>query len=225
MYHTPVARASIARTRRGGHRAGRRLAHLAPDVRPLGAQPARPDQHDQRRRPAAVVGLDDAGGPSGDDAARARWDDVPRRAMRPCRGARRPRRLSYPGVSAGPGRASRQPRLRQPRRADGRGSAVPRSFPRRRWSQPRHERAAHRSRRGRCEPAGLWTPAARCVESEGRRSGRPQPLEISRTIAAAGACGSGCEIPTAPQRIVVMGIDHRKRSLHDQEILRWRART
>ena len=44
-----------------------------------------------RRRPAAGVGLDDAGGPSGDDAARARWDDVPRRAMRLCRGARRPR--------------------------------------------------------------------------------------------------------------------------------------
>ena len=154
MYHTPVARARIARTRRGRHRgdrymrvvrpllipialfsaarrrtrfravgcgrlhashagdagrpAGRRLAHVAPDVRPLGAQPARPDQHDQRRRPAAGVGLDDAGGPSGDDAARARWDDVPRRAMRLCRGARRPRRLSYLGVSAGPGRASRQ---------------------------------------------------------------------------------------------------------------------
>ena len=61
-----------------------------------------------RRRPAAGVGLDDAGGPSGDDAARARWDDVPRRAMRLCRGARRPRRLSYLGVSAGLGRASRQ---------------------------------------------------------------------------------------------------------------------
>ena len=142
MYHTPVARARIARTRRGRHRgdrymrvvrpllipialfsaarrrtrfravgcgrlhashagdagrpAGRRLAHVAPDVRPSGAQPARPDQHDQRRRPAAGVGLDDAGGPSGDDAARARWDDVPRRAMRLCRGARRPR-LHYPG--------------------------------------------------------------------------------------------------------------------------------
>ena len=82
-----------------GRPAGRRLAHVAPDVRPSGAQPARPDQHDQRRRPAAGVGLDDAGGPSGDDAARARWDDVPRRAMRLCRGARRPRRLSYLGVS------------------------------------------------------------------------------------------------------------------------------
>ena len=153
MYHTPVARASIARTRRGGHRAGRRLAHLAPDVRPLGAQPARPDQHDQRRRPAAVVGLDDAGGPSGDDAARARWDDVPRRAMRPCRGARRPRRLSYPGVSAGPGRASRQPRLRQPRRADGRGSAVPRG---RRSGRPQPLES-----RGRSLPLVPAVPAAR----------------------------------------------------------------
>ena len=83
------------------------------------------------------------------------------------------------------------------RRADERGSAVPRGFPRRIrwWSQPRHERAARHIRRGHCGPAGLWTPARRRVESEGRRSGRPQPLEISRTIAAARACGSGREIP------------------------------
>ena len=103
----------------------------------------------------------------------------------------------------------------------------PRGFPRRIrwWSQPRHERAARYIRRGHCGPAGLWTPARRRVESEGRRSGRPQPLEISRTIAAARACGSGREIPTAPQRIVVMGIDHRKRSLHEQGSLRRSART
>ena len=78
---------------------------------------------------------------------------------------------------------------------------------------------------GTVDLPGCGRPARRRVESEGRRSGRPQPLEISRTIAAARACGSGREIPTAPQRIVVMDIDHRKRSLHDQGNLRRSART
>ena len=61
------------------------------------------------------------------------------------------------------------------RRADQRGSLGPRGFPRRLRSQPRHDRAAHRIRREHCEPPGLWTPAQRCIESEGRRSGRHSP--------------------------------------------------
>ncbi len=97
MYHTPVARARIARTRRGGHRGDRYMRVVRPLLIPIALfSAARRRTRFRavgcgRRRPAAGVGLDDAGGPSGDDAARARWDDVPRRAMRFCRGARRPR--------------------------------------------------------------------------------------------------------------------------------------
>ena len=63
-------------------------------------------------------------------------------------------------------------------------------------------------------PGSVDARAASSSNPNVGEAGAHSPWKISRTIAAARACGSGREIPTAPQRIVVMGIDHRKRSLH-----------
>ena len=120
---------------------------MAADLRPLGAQPARPDRHVERRPPAARVGVDDGGGPAGDDAARARRDDVPGAAVRLRRGPRRARRLAGLGVPPGAGRPRRQPRLRQPQRRPLRRQAVHR-HPRRAPRRPR--RPDRRGRVGRC---------------------------------------------------------------------------
>ena len=134
---------------------------MAADLRPLGAQPARPDRHVERRPAAAGVGVDNGGGPAGDDAARARRHDVPRAAVRLRRGPRRARRLARLGVPARAGRPRGQPRLRQPQRRPLRRQAVhrhPRRPPRRPRRPHRRGRVGRRGRRLDHRPALLGRP-------------------------------------------------------------------
>ena len=63
------------------------------------------------------------------------------------------------------------------------------------------------SPRGAVEVPGLWTPGRRRAEFEGRRGGRPQPVGNLAGDRCRPCLRWGREIPTLPQRIIIIDTD------------------
>ena len=85
-----------------------------------------------------------------------------------------------------------------------------RSSSSRRRKPSAHERTEHHVPPGTVDLPGLWTPAHRRAESGGRRGGRPQAVGNLAGERRRPCLHTGREIPTAPQRIII--IDNRVRT-------------
>ena len=85
-----------------------------------------------------------------------------------------------------------------------------RSSSSRRRKPSAHERTEHHVPPGTVDLPGLWTPAHRRAESGGRRGGRPQAVGNLAGERRRPCLHTGREIPTAPQRIII--IDNRVRN-------------
>jgi len=79
-----------------------------------------------------------------------------------------------------------------------------------RRSDPRKSGGVIASVRHAVEVPGLWTPGRRCAESEGRRGGRPQALGNLAGDRCRPCLRRGREIPTLPQRIVILAMINRE---------------
>ena len=80
-----------------------------------------------------------------------------------------------------------------------------------RGSDPQDDRCSHLHPRGalwKCRAYGR--PADVALNLKVGEAGAHRPLEISRPIAAAHACAAGREIPTLPQRIVILAMIKRE---------------
>ena len=86
-----------------------------------------------------------------------------------------------------------------------------RSSSSRRRKPSAHERTEHHVPPGTVDLPGLWTPAHRRAESGGRRGGRPQAVGNLAGERRRPCLHTGREIPTVPQRIIII-IDNRVRT-------------
>ena len=86
-----------------------------------------------------------------------------------------------------------------------------RSSSSRRRKPSAHERTGHHVPPGTVDLPGLWTPAHRRAESGGRRGGRPQAVGNLAGERRRPCLRTGREIPTVPQRIIII-IDIRVRT-------------
>ena len=86
-----------------------------------------------------------------------------------------------------------------------------RSSSSRRRKPSAHERTEHHVPPGTVDLPGLWTPAHRRAESGGRRGGRPQAVGNLAGERRRPCLRTGREIPTVPQRIIII-IDNRVRT-------------
>ncbi len=86
-----------------------------------------------------------------------------------------------------------------------------RSSSSRRRKPSAHERTEHHVPPGTVDLPGLWTPAHRRAESGGRRGGRPQAVGNLAGERRRLCLRTGREIPTVPQRIIII-IDNRVRT-------------
>ena len=86
-----------------------------------------------------------------------------------------------------------------------------RSSSSRRMKPSAHERTENHVPPGTVDLPGLWTPAHRRAESGGRRGGRPQSVGNLAGERRRPCLRTGREIPTVPQRIIII-IDNRVRT-------------
>ena len=87
-----------------------------------------------------------------------------------------------------------------------------RSSSSRRRKPSANERTEHHVPPGTVDLPGLWTPAHRRAESGGRRGGRPQAVGNLAGERRRPCLHTGREIPTVPQRIIIIIIDNRVRT-------------